>query len=318
MYLYASYDDVQNLIESNPVVMKGVRVGKVRNIRLDQEQGKVITELQFDQPVRIPTHSEALIYSANVLGASAIEISYVDSIPIVDYYGSGDTIEGTLDKDLFDIAENVVATSGEEVLVQVGLLATELNKTVSQFNKILQDPRGRNAVLNTLEDLQYSAANIKSITYSLDSMSRTFVDLTRNTDSIVRKVAENTDEIDVIINNTKATTDSLVAISSNIKAFTQDASLTAKTLEQAISKIDSTGGTLGLLLNDRDLYDNLNEISTNINVLLEDVNDRPARYVDDIKLYLFERKPPKEKRSRKKDEEEDAPMTNGTSNLRNN
>jgi len=313
VYLYAEYDNVQNLIVSNPIVMKGVRIGKVRNITLDQSKGKVVTELQFDQPVQIPLHAKALIYSTNVLGASAIQITYADTVQTEGYYTSGDTIEGKLKKDLFDIAENVVATSGEEVLVQVGILASELNKTVKQFNKILQDERGRNAIINTLEDTRASAANIKRITYSLDSMAQTFVDVTRKTDSIVSSVANNADEIESIITNTKATSDTLITVASDIRKLTADARSTAQTLETAISKIDSTGGTLGLLLNDRELYDNINNISSNVNKLIEDVNERPARYVDDIKLYLFERKPPKQKRRKQQEEAEDSAPNNSSS-----
>ncbi len=313
VFLYAEYDDVQNLIVSNPIVMKGVRIGKVRTITLDQKRGKVITELQFDQPVQIPYHAEALIYSTNVLGASAIQISYADSIEAQGYFGSGDTIQGSLDKDLFDIAENVVATSGEELLVQVGILATELNKTVKRFNEILQDPRGKNVILETLEDVRASAASIKSVTNSLDSISQTFVDLTRNTDSIVTSVANNRDEIESIIGNTKSTTDSMINVVSDIRELTANASSTAQRLENAISKIDSTGGTLGLLLNDRELYDNVNNISANVNKLIEDVSDRPSRYVDDIKLYLFERRPPKEKRKRDQSEEKDSDTSSSDS-----
>ncbi|MEM6632563.1 MAG: MlaD family protein [Bacteroidota bacterium] len=298
MYLYAEYRDVTPLIQSNPIVMKGLRVGKISDMFMDQERGLVITELQFDEAISIPKHAKATIIKTNMLGAGAMEITYSDSITSQDFYQTGDTIPGNKKKDLFDQVENVVGSGGSDLISQVGLLAEELNETVSQLNSMLQDPRGRNAILNTIQDVQVSASNIKEITYSLDSLSSTFVDLIRNTDSVMAGVANNRDNIEGIIQNTKLTTDTLVEVAKEFRKLASNVEATTKSMERAIAKIDSSQGTLGLLVNDRQLYDNLTSVSSSINQLVEDVNKRPGRYVDDIKLYLIERKPPKEKRSK--------------------
>lgn len=304
MYLYAEYRDVTPLIQSNPIIMKGLRVGKISDMYMDQKRGVVITELQFDHPLSIPKHAEATIIKTNMLGAGAMEIVYSDSIPSSDFYQNGDTLPGAKESDLFDQLGNVVTNSGEDLLVQIGVLAGELNKTVTQLNSMLQDPRGRNAILNTIQDVQVSAANIKTITYYMDSLSGTLVHLMRNTDSVMARVVDNRDNIEAIIQNTKGTTDTLVEVVSEFKALASNVKSATSRLDRTISKIDSSKGTLGLLLNDSELYENLSSLSGSVNQLVEDVNKRPQRYLDDIKLYLIERKPPKEKKSEKKESKE--------------
>ncbi len=298
MYLYSEYRDVTPLIQSNPIIMKGLRVGKISDMFMDQKRGMVIVELQFDDPLSIPEHAKATIIKTNMLGAGAMEIMFDDSIQASSFYQNGDTIPGARESDLFDQLGSVVTNSGEDLLVQIGVLATELNKTVSQFNSMLQDPRGKNAILNTIEDVQVSAANIKKMSSNLDELSTTFIDLIQHTDSLMVGISNNRENIEGIIQNTKVTTDTLVEVAKEFRALASNVKSATGNLEHTIAKIDSSKGTLGLLLNNDELYNNLNSLSASVNKLVEDVNNRPQRYLDDLKVYLIERKPPKEKRSK--------------------
>ena len=306
MTLVAEYPDVQGLIQSNPVTMNGLRVGKVGQMRLDLERGVVITQLEIDDnSLKIPDNFEAMIHSSNILGAMAIRLQENDSLPQTGFFTDGQQIRGTTEDDLFDIAESFVAQSGEELIVKVGILATELNKTVARINDLLRDPRGQSLILSTLEDAAISAENIKRMSYNMDSLTSNFVALTSNANRIIENVADNNDNIDGILANTKITTDSIAVAIQDFKFFTESARDAASSLESIITKIDTSSGSLGLLLNDPSLYDNLQKTLADVDKLVQDVQKSPGRYVDDVKLYLIERKPPKEKKKKNQDKAEE-------------
>lgn len=310
MYLYAEYPDVQGLIKSNPVVMNGFPVGKVGELNLDLERGVVVVRMDFDKYMEIPNNFEAMIYSTNILGAMAIRMTPNDSVSVTGYHEDGDVVPSRLETDFFDIAENFVAQSGEDLIVKVGILATELNKTVARINDLLRDPRGQSLILATLEDVRISANNIKQISYHIDSLAANFVDLSDNTNRIVENIADNNDDIDQIISNTRIASDSIAEAVKDFRLLAEDARSAAESIDRTLVKIDTMGGTLGLLINDRQLYDNLVVTTEMVNKLVDNIERQPNRYVDDLKLYLFERRPPKEKKKKEgtsSDKSEKAP-----------
>lgn len=299
MYLYAEYKDVQGLIPSNPVTMNGMRVGKVRNMQLDMKRRVVVTELEFDNPLQIPLHAEAMISNSNLLGSKAIQIVISDTITSLSYYQSGDTIRGTLETGFFDVAQNFVAESGEEISLKISLLASELINTIGQFNKLLRDPQGRRLILEILQDIRTSTENVKTISYHIDSLSQKFLLMADDAGSIVHTVASHTGEIDTIIYNSRVSSDSLVAVMTNLRALSDDAKKAAAGVERIMSRIDTSNGSISMLLKDKEIYESLKAATENANKLIEDVRKQPTRYVDDVKIYLIERKPLKEKKAKR-------------------
>lgn len=296
LVLYAEYDDVQNLIAGNPIKINGLRVGKVGELKLDLQAQKVRVKLEFHEDLEIPNNSEAMIVSADLLGSKEILIRRNDSIQATGFFQNGDTIRGTLEQGILDVAEDLVETRGTQILIEVGRLAAELNGILEVLGKALNDPRGRNAVTVMLQDLQASASNIKSLTSRIDSVAGTFNQVAVNANSFVGNLQAKNDDIQGIISNLRTTTDSLQGASSEIKQLMTDASSAMGSVENLVTKLDTTSGTLGLLLNDTQLYDSLTNTTENLNSLLREVKNNPHRFFDDLKIYLIERKPPKERK----------------------
>lgn len=299
LVLYAEYTNVQGLEVGNPITIKGLKVGQVKAFNLDLTSSgqRVKVTLTFDESLKIPDNALAMIASSDLLGAKEIRI-ILDSLQSTTHFRYGDTIRGTTEQGILDVAEDLVETRGTQILLQVGQMATELNRILRVLGKALEDPRGRNAVTLILQDFQASSRNIANLTARFDSVAGTFKNIATKADSIMTNVERESENIPIILSNLRTTTDSLRTASGEIKQVITDASSAVSSVERLTSSMASTSGTLGLLINDTALYDSLTNTTENLNLLLRELKNNPHLFFDDIKLYLIERKPPKEKKKK--------------------
>ncbi|MDX2282852.1 MAG: MlaD family protein [Bacteroidia bacterium] len=294
LVLYASYPNVDGLGKSSPVTINGLRVGKVRTLDLDLKQGIITATLEFDDRLNIPVNSVAEIYSVDLLGSRGIRIFVPDTVEAAaEVFKTNQEITGTLASGLFDQAENLVKNEGASILLEVARLSVQLNEIVSEMRRALNDPSSKANVEGTLYNIKASSENLTSITREVDSLARVITTIAGNASSIVGNFEGNNQNFNEIITNIRKTSDSLVTASTEIKTLMADASTAVGRVENLVSKVDTAGGTVGLLINDRQLYDSLTQTTERINSLLREVNNNPQRFFDDIKIYLIERRPPK-------------------------
>ncbi|MEL6192987.1 MAG: MlaD family protein [Bacteroidota bacterium] len=299
--LYTEYDDLQGLIKGNPIMINGLKVGQVGKLELNMGKGNVRALLEFDNALQIPSGSEAMIYSSDLLGSKAIEILY-DSTQTT-YLIDGDYLTGVIDTSFLDKASALVP-EGTKIFIELGNLARELNGIASGLKQIINDPKGRSSINNTLDALEMSAQNVSSITSKMDSTTSVFNVIAKDSRDIISNVKEKNEDVTSIISNIKVTTDSLRDASGEIKQLMTDASSAVGSFENLVTKLDTTTSTMGMLFNDRQLYDSITATSANVNALLREVNENPQRFFDDLKIYLFERKPPKNKTEKVNSERE--------------
>jgi len=294
MVLYANYPKLNGVFTGNQVYIKGVPVGKVAQIELEMNEGftngYTRLRMELDKKYKIPANSEAMVYSIDLLGAKGIEIRLPDSLPPAgNYLEPGDEIRGTVESGLFSEAENLVMDEGSKIFLQLGKLTVQLNNIVAAAQKVIADERYTSSLAVTLENVRQTTDNLTTISKEVDSISRELKGLSSNAASIVANFEDNNDNITSIISNVETTTDSLESASSEIKRLMTDASSAVGSVEDIFTKLNSDEGTLGLLLNDRELYDSLTYTTRNVNALLRSINESPDRFIDDIKIYMFER-----------------------------
>ena len=308
--LYAKYGDVQGLIKGNPITINGLSVGKITNLTLDMNAQIATATLEFNDELDIPINAEAQIYNVDLLGSKGIKIMVPDSlIPSKEYLEDGADINGVVEAGIFDEASNLVKTQGAEILIEVAKLSVELNEIVKLTKNLLTDTENNSTIKAMLTDIQATTGNLASITTKVDSLAGEINGIAANAGSIVENVENNNENIEGIISNIRSTTDSLSRASDEVTELLTDASDAVATVENMMSKLDSTGGTLGLLLNDTKLYDSLTVTTENVNSVLREVKANPQRFFDDIKIYLIERKKREDKAIRKKEKakKEDSP-----------
>ena len=305
--LYAKYENVEGLIRGNPIMVNGLQVGRITQLDLNMKEGYATAKLEFESEFDIPTNSEAMIYSVDLLGSKGVKIWVPDSLEPADtYFEDEQEIKGTLDRGIFAEAEDLVTSQGAQILVEVGKLSIKLNEIVEETQRLLEDKSNQNTLRATLENIRETSVNLTSITNEVDSLAKEITKVANDAVSIVRNVEGNNENINEIIGNVRNTTDSLVEASTEVKRLMADASKAVGHVENMFSKLDTTGGTLGMLLNDTQLYDSLTSTTENVNALLREVKRNPGRFFDDFKIYLIERK---KKRAKEDDESEEESYT---------
>lgn len=265
--LYAVFPSVRGLAVSNAVFINGLQVGKVAEMReKDKNLSGIIITINLEKDINIPTNSVIAI-SSELLTATALDIVLGDSRT---YAKDGDTLatkENISVMGEFTKSVNPAINNANQALVQLQMLIKRLNEIV--------DPR-------TQTNIQGIVASLNSTARSLDRlMNEKNGKLARsldNVESITGNLAKNNDKI----NNTLTNLDKASANFANLKLEETMQSLrnTMTKLEGSVSKIDSKEGTLGLLLNDTKLYDQLLLTNRSLTTLLDDLRVNPKRYVN--------------------------------------
>lgn len=259
----AAYDQVSGVQEASAVTMKGVKIGSVAHIELNPtESDKVILHLIVRRSYRIPIDSEARIFSDGFLGGKAIEIVYGHSH---EYLSEGDTIRSSRDRDLMDVAGSELDFFKQKF----SMIAEELNRTLRNLNTIMEsNATNLEATISHLESITEDVAEL------LAAEKQTIGTAVEDLAAFSSMLSANSPRIDSLIEGANGI---VTALDQN--AFAEKLTATVEELNTLARKIDEGNGTLGQLMNDREMYDNLTAASENLSLLLADLKANPARYV---------------------------------------
>lgn len=250
-HYYVACSNVKDVTISSPVFVEGFKVGLVRSISYDYSTtGKILVEISLEESMRINKGSYISL-EKTLLSGGELHIhlnKYVD-----EYLKSGDTIEGRSPEDM-------MASVQEKMLPQIIDLLPKLDSILYSLQILVSHPA-----------LSQSLDHIEKTTASLEISSRRLNQLLGN-------------DVPVIASNLKTTTDNFAALSEemknlNLKGSIQSFNLTIDNLGQTTMKLNAKDNSLGLLLNDTLLYNNLNETVVNASNLLIDLKQNPKRYV---------------------------------------
>ena len=247
---YITFSNTKGLTKNSPVYADGYKVGTVSNIKYDYSHpGEVVVEISTDKGLRIPKGSSAQLDEA-VLGGCTLNMLLATNLR--EAYHPGDTILGN------DVSGLMAKVGGmvpqlEEVVAKVDTLVTTLNTLLSNPNLplILQ-----NAELIT-ENLNSSSARLNTLLGNdIPKMTGTFTQAGENVATLTDKM----NQLDL-----KATLDSV--------------NQTISSVHRMLEQIQSPEGTLGKMMSDSELYENLNHTVQSADSLVTDLKAHPKRYV---------------------------------------
>lgn len=267
------YGNVQGLQNSNPVIINGLQVGTVYKIRTDKDMRDILVDINITKDIDIPKNSIAII-KANPIGTTSIEIKL------------GDATENLKNKDII-----LTETSGgifDDVLKKVDPVLYEVRKAVSSvdtllgnFNNIL-DPNARGNIAEVLANLNKVTASMVTSTASLNgllnSQTGALAKSLNNVSAITGNFANNNDKINNVMSNLDKTTAKFADI--NVKKTLDTLDRAINDLKNMIGKFNNNNGTLGKLLNDPTMYQNLASSGNKLNLLLDDIRVNPKRYIN--------------------------------------
>ena len=258
---YISFKDISGLSSSSAIYADGFKVGVVRNIIYNyNKQGDIMVETEIDKKLRIPKGSSAEIVS-DMLGN--VKVNLLLATNPRERVMPGGTIQGGINGGALGQMSSMIPT--------VTQILPKIDSIVTSLNILLANP----AIANSLQNVETMTSGLTVTTQRLNNLlaglERSVPGMMNRADSVLDNanlLAKNINQIDIA--GTVARVDETLA---NVEQFT--------------AQLNNNEGTLGLLMRDPALYNNLNSTMRSADSLLVDLKAHPKRYVH---FSLFGRK----------------------------
>ncbi|MBS1735014.1 MAG: MCE family protein [Bacteroidetes bacterium] len=272
-HLYARYQDVQGLNKSNPVVINGMQVGRIANLDGGASMKSILVTITLYKDIDIPKNSLAVI-NPNLLGSPSMEIQLGSG---GNYLKSGDTLMTTLTSGAFDQALKLI----NPVLYEVKNAVTSLDSVLGIVTNVF-DPTTKNNIKDIVANLNTVTASFAVSAHSLQSMldvqQGALSHSLNNVNTFTSNLNTNNAKFNDIVENARTASSKFASIDLNKSLDSLNVAINK--FKEGAEKINSRDGSLGLLLNDKSLYNNLTSTTNKINILLDDIRVHPKRYVN--------------------------------------
>jgi phospholipid/cholesterol/gamma-HCH transport system substrate-binding protein len=264
---YAVYDDVTGLIESNPVSLNGVTIGQINRIRfMPDGSGKILVESIIDKTVAIPSNSISILTGASLTGSREIIIRLGDSGHFIN---DGDTLKSEIQTSLTEEVGQIVLPLKER--------AEELFDQIDSVMLIVQSIFNQQTQANINQTFQSVQQTMSTLDKTVEREAERLSAIMANAESISQNLKNNNETLTNILNNFSNISDSIAA--ANLTQTLQRADQSIENLSSILEKINNGEGSMGLLVNDEQLYRNLDASSKQLELLLEDIRKNPATYM---------------------------------------
>lgn len=267
---YSKYDNVEGLTQSSPVSINGLKVGQVDKIEpVTAKDGKIhfIVKITVDDNFQFSRNSTLEIFEPSLMGGKELRVNLA--------YGGvtakdGDTLKGAFKLGMMGNLSSQVGPVKDQlqtVLYRVDSLMANANQLVNTQNR---------------EEIRALLANLNKTVGALQNTAGSVNSLVSNNDPKLQKVL---DDASVTMKSGKVTLDKYGNLAESIDTKQLNKTIanldaTVGKLNNVVSGIDKGEGSLGKIMKDDQLYNNLNSASTNLNSLIEDMKANPKRYIN--------------------------------------
>lgn len=266
--LYARYSHVDGLAVSKPVLINGYQIGRVDKLQL-QPDGTILATLKIKGKYDIPKNSIARLESTDLLGSKAIVMALGNG---KDLALDGDTLNANVEKNLMEAVEPV-QKKAELIIGKMDSILTSVNSILNpDFQKNVN--KSFNSIAATLTSLEGTSKKVDGL---VGTEGKRISAILANAEAISLNLKNNNQKINAILTNINTITDQVAA--ANFKQTIDNANKAVADLQGIVTKVNNGQGTLGLLVNDTKMYDNLNNASKNLDNLIIDLKENPKRYV---------------------------------------
>lgn len=290
-FFYIEYSDVGKMQQSSPVYNRGLQIGTVTDIYKKPDNYEiVIVEIEVNKKFKVPKETVAII-EQTAMGDKSINLHFEEICTEPNCAQSGDFLTGQYKSVLGSM------TSPDEVKEYLDKVVAGLKDVTGKLDTMVNDPN--NVMGKTMSDLQLTMANMKNLTGNLNrEMARNgkvnnilenvqqltasieeqkMKSILANADSISAKV--NAIDMKAISDNTNKTMEETQAAIAKMKKTMDEADKAILEFNSLLTGINKGEGSLGKLVKDDELYDELKDAAEKANVLMLDIQQRPARYI---------------------------------------
>jgi len=255
------YSKVDGLASSNPVTLNGYTIGKVQKINFNPNNTKeLIVDIVIENDVQFSKSSKAELYETGLIGGKAIAI-----IPDYDnniMANSGDYLVGTVKPGLTDLVNQIMP----QIQLQLEEVMQNAKVVLSNINTLFDE--------ETKESLKSSIDQFSSLTNSLSETSENINNLIKDNSTSIASTVDNLNKTSIKMNDISTSISEV-----NLNLILTNLDSTVSNLNNLTNQMSKGEGTMGRLIYDAKLFENLDNATKNLEVLIEDIKSNPKRYV---------------------------------------
>lgn len=257
---YAKYENIGGLKVGSSVFVNGYQVGMVSNIDLlANENQQLLVTISIEKDFDIPKNSILKIVNQDLMGTKSVNLILGDAASFAE---DEDTLISGMEGSL-----------QEEVSAQILPLKIKTEELISSIDSVM-------TIITTILDKDAR----ENLSNSLQSLDQTFLLMNQSMIKVNQIVDQNDERISSIVKNLEANNDEITNILKNFSNISDDIAQSniknlLTSLSAASKKINDSEGSLGMLINDKDLYLNLEKSSKELEALIKDIKANPKRYV---------------------------------------
>lgn len=250
---YASYEDIGGLVVSSPVYIKGFKVGQVEEIKYDfSKKASFVVQISVSKDIQLPKDAIIQLYDEGLMGGKAVQIVFAP-IKSTAMYAPNDTLPT-------NVSVGLMGQIAGDLMPKIDAVATQAD--------------------SLLRSVRHLAEN-KDLTKSLSSIQSTTADLAVTSSSLKKMMNK---DVPQILDNVNTVTSDFKHISGNLRKIDFESTFasinhTIDNLNLITDKMNKGEGTIGQLLNNKDLYINLSNTASHADQLMIDLKNNPKRYV---------------------------------------
>lgn len=268
-HLYAVFADLGSLRKSNEVKMKGLPVGTVYDYtEIDKNLSGIIVTITMKRDVNIPKDSRATIES-ELLGSAYLNVAQGTS---TEYLKDGDTlVTDRTPSFLGDVKAQITPT-----LTRVRDALDSLKLVLGNLNTVF-DKETKGNIGDVVRNLKQTTSSLNKL---LDAETGALAATLNNANSISGNLKKNNDSITAAISSFKRAADKFSSL--EVQPTVDSLQATILEFKTVLNKFNTNEGTLGLLMKDRGLYDQMNKLLLGLEILFDDIRVNPKRYTGNI------------------------------------
>ena len=260
--LVSFYDDVQGLMPSSAVYIKGYKAGTVTDVTYDKEKSGFNVTCTISRDFAVPEDSKMTIYSADLMGGKAIRIDLGNSGTMAED-GAGLTPAVSPDM-LSSIAAGIepLIRKGSDVLSNLDAALTNLNLTMSEEN--------RESLRSIIVNLDKTVAEVESITGTIEGRSE-------DVEAFITNLGTLSEQLGRVVEKADSTMSDINGISAGVAAA--DIAGVVTSMNSLLSRMQDSGGTVGKLINEDSVYRSVDSLVTNLDRLVKKIGENPKKYL---------------------------------------
>lgn len=269
--IYAFYEDASGLQTSSPVLLKGVQIGRVKDIQLEKDS-KIKVTLHINSGYDIPTGSEAELAAPSLISSDKVinihlpesSNSNLKDADIIPVKASSDLLS-SLGGEVKPVIANVNGTIG--TIDSVALAVNNILNLQTQMH-----------LHNTFANVDKAVDQLAQLSSELNKQTTQLNQIMQSLNSFAGNLSKNNSSVTNILSNVEKTTHTLSGpeLESTLKSIQKS----TEELNKTLAKMNSKDGSLGMLVNDAELYNNLTKLSKTLDEMMADMKKNPGKYLN--------------------------------------